>query len=345
MDMDMYDDIPAGGFEERLLAELKAAMVTRVRERRTGVRLSRRALAGIAAAVVAGGTLTGGLVERQLSGVAAAPAVTHASLDAFLNRAAAAAALKSPGVKLTLGPFGDYILRAVQYGPGQPIECQVGLNPLVETGLTSPVYVGPVTCPQQVPGTGNPVPMPANTVAGKPAPGISQLRELTLQSADARTHRYYPDLHSLSTHPEAMRAALYAAAARGPRYWGMTSDDKNAIVFGLIARIVESGGDQWLYAPLYQVLEQVPGVSMIPDTTDIVGRRATSITFTEHGPHGLTNTTGFLLQAGSYAPLGSTQAGYDWHVPGPPRYSNVSIAYLWVMPLIAMKPSGSHSGR
>jgi len=125
----------------------------------------------------------------------------------------------------------------------------------------------------------------------------------------------------------------------------MTTDDKDAIAFGLITRILESGVNGPLRAGLYQALEQVPGVSITFDTKDLVGRHGTSITFTEHGPRGLTNTTGLILSsAPTYVVLGTTQAGYDWHVPGPPRYSSFAAAYLRMVDIIKSTPDGGHSG-
>jgi hypothetical protein len=338
--MDVQDYIPPGGFEERLLAELKAVMAPSAPRpsappdpggwgRRTGGRLSRRALAGVAAAAVIGGTLTGGLVERQLGGVAAAPAVSHASLDAFLDKAAAAALMsKAPGTQ-TAQLQGVTVLRVVQYGPGKPIECQEGVIWTPLSGLLSPTYHEPAACPKD--SEGHIVTMLPLAPAGT-------------QPAPAPAHRYYPDLSLLPTQSAALRVALYTAAGRGPGYWGMTSDGKDAIVFELITRILESGVMGPPRAALYHVLEQVPGVSLTPRTADILGRPGTGITFTEHGPHGLTNTSGFILQAATYGYLGSTQAGYDWLVPGPPRYSSFAAASLVGTYFYVTKPDSGDPG-
>jgi hypothetical protein len=352
--MDMYDDIPADGFEERLLTELKAVIATQAprpsacpsaqpdpggRGRLTGIRLSRRALAGIAAAAVVGGTLTGGLVERQLSGVAAAPAVSHASLDAFLN-GAAAAALTS---KTPIPPiYVDYFVeRVVQYGPGQLLECQVAHAAHWRAGLLNLDYQ-PEWCPREVI-YGHPLhtaraPLPEPNGKAKlvppppPVPSVTRPRwsdpaPFTPIPAGAKYH-YAPTVTSLPRQPGALRAALYAAAGHGPRYWGMSSDDKDVIVFGLITRMLEARDYAPVWAALYRVLEDVPGVSFTPDTTDLVGEHGVGITFTEHGPYGLTNTSGFIMDASSYRFLGTTQAGYDWHVPGPPRYSSFTAVYF-----------------
>jgi hypothetical protein len=346
--MNIQDDIPVGGFEERLLAELKAAVAIQSprpspglgpepawagRARPRGMRLGRRALAGVAAAAAAGGTLTGGLVEHDLSRVAAAPAVTTAALDAFLDKAAAAA-LKSAASPEWKYVWQGQVERRIQRGPGQPVECQQGINRTPVTGLLDVIYSKPVACDRVV------LWQPPTTQVRPAAPSPK------VSAAPGTAHRHYPDLSLLPTTPDALRAELYAAADRGPGYWEMTTDDKDAIVFGLITRILESGVDGGpLRAALYRVVEQVPGVSITFGAKDLIGRTGAGITFTEHGPHGLSNTTGFILSsAPSFVVLGTMQAGYDWHVPGPPRYSSFAAAYLrmveWYAATQSTRPPG-----
>jgi hypothetical protein len=115
----------------------------------------------------------------------------------------------------------------------------------------------------------------------------------------------YPALNTLPTTPAALRAALYAAAARGGAAWGLPSvhsaDVIVSIMIGTLMGVPLSGP---LRAALYEVLAQMPGVTLVPNAVDVAGRRGTGIVMKWDYPGYGLGTAESIFAPGTYALLG-----------------------------------------
>lgn len=106
--------------------------------------------------------------------------------------------------------------------------------------------------------------------------------------------------------PAALRAALTTAAGHGGVYWGLPSMPSDQIVFELTSRLLEAPISGSLRAALYEMIAQLPGVSLVPNATDAAGRHGTGILLqfrsAGHGP----STSMLVVAPGTYEFLGWT---------------------------------------
>jgi hypothetical protein len=251
---------PLAPFEERLLAELKDVVArqpgtpsARARSPRSG-RIVMAAAVGLCAAVAAG------LVIGTGGSPAGTRAVSYSLAADFLNTAAAAArAQNDPLPKPDQAAYLEQLI--VSPGPHGGIrECMVTWSPSPLTGLG--VYFQDREC-----GTGVPA-VP---------PGLKDIKPLP-------TSGYmYPALNTLPTSPAALRAALYAAAARGGAAWSMASSaSPDQIVYWIISKLVQVPLSGPLRAALYEVMARIPGVTLIRNAADAAGRHGTGIVMRWH---------------------------------------------------------------
>lgn len=281
---------PLAHFEECLLAELKQEVMARqpdARQARSRSPRPRRimmaAAIGVSAAVAAG--LTVATVRPGLT-VATAPAGTPAAsykLAAdFLNRAAAAArAQNSPLPQPDQVSYLEQLV--VSPGPHGGIrECLVTWSPSPLTGLAGEIGGG--RCGPGVPAL---------------TPGLAEMRSTSEPSY------LYPALNTLPTSPAALRAALYAAAARGGAAWGLPSvHSANVIVAALLEQLLGVPLSGPLRAALYELLAQMPGVTLVPNAVDVAGRHGTGIVMKWDYPGYGLGTMETIFAAGTYAVLG-----------------------------------------
>jgi hypothetical protein len=275
---------PLAHFEERLLAELQQEVIGRPPGARQATSRSPRprrvmaaAAVGVSAAVAAGLTVATGTAPGGT------PAVRYSLAADFLNRAAAAARAQNAPL-----PGPDQVSYTEQLvvspGPHGGIrECLVQWSPWPLTGLLG--------------GVGG----------GRCGPGVpavpSALKEM--RSASKPTYYLYPALNTLPTGPAALRAALYAAAARGGAAWGLpTVHSADAIVASLIETLLGVPISGPLRAALYELLAQTPGVTLVPNAVDAAGRHGTGIVTNWDYPGYGRGTTETIFAPGTYAVLG-----------------------------------------
>jgi hypothetical protein len=248
---------PLAHFEERLLAELKQEVMVRqpgVREAKSGAPRPRRIM--VAAAIGVSAAVAAGLAVATATAPGGTPTVRYSLAADFLNRAAAAA--RAQNAPLPRPDQVSYIeQRIVSPGPHGGIrECLVQWSPSPLTGLAGGVVGG--RC-----GTGVPV---------VPSAVLKQMRSPSKPSYE------YPALNTLPTSPAALRAALYVAAARGGAAWVLpTVHSADVIVAILIGRLLGVPLSGQLRASLYEVLAQMPGVTLVPNAVDAAGRHGTGI--------------------------------------------------------------------
>lgn len=287
---------PLARFEERILAELKEAVArqpglppAKTRSPRPGRIVMAAAAVGVSASAVAAG-----LVIATGTGPAGTRAVSYSLAADFLNRAAATARaqnaqLPKPGQVVYLKQF------AVVPGPHGGIRgCQVAWFPSPLTGLGVAV-LDPV-CGPGVPA------VPPVLKGFRPSPKAGYI---------------YPALNTLPASPAALRAALYAAAARGGPAWGMPSSaSADQIVFSMISRLVQVPLSGSLRAALYEVIARIPGVMLVRNAADAVGRHGTGIVIKWDYPGYGTGTVEII-----FAPRTYTVLGEDQIMPGQRVYS------------------------
>ena len=294
--MNVMSEPPLGRFEERLLAELKTVVAAhgapdhvpeqlpRGKQRRTwSPRLRARAAAitalGLSAAVAAG------VVVATVTRPPARPASRYSLAAEFLNRAAAAARAQNTPLP---GPDQVFYSKLLVVAPGPHggiRECLVSWMAYPLIGAVSPNVSGG-RCTSGVP------PLP---------PGAVQLlRQKPVGHA-------YPPLNTLPTSAAALRSALYAAAARGGAYWGLPTFSTDQIVFQLIDSLLSAPISGAQRAALYELIAQVPGVTLVRDAIDAAGRHGTGIVMrfphTIRGPQ----TLEIILAPRTYSVLGATQ--------------------------------------
>ena len=274
---------PLAPFEERLLTELKQELTARppaLRPVRTGSPRSRRV--AVAAAAV-------GLVAAVAAGLTVATRTTPAGPSApryqlaadFLNRAAAAARAQNNPL-----PRSDQVSNVEQVivvptPHGDNRECTVLWSPSPLTGLNGGAGG---KCGPGVP------PMPT---------GLEQMRSPLHPSYG------YPALNTLPTSPAALQAALYAAAAKGGAAWGVPSvHSADVIVALLVGQLLDVPLSGQLRAGLYEVLAQMPGVTLVPNAVDPLGRHGTGIVMKWNFPGYGLGTTELIFAPGTYQVLG-----------------------------------------
>jgi hypothetical protein len=122
------------------------------------------------------------------------------------------------------------------------------------------------------------------TALGKNACGSGLARELKVLGRTStrlpamQQFHYYPPLGALPDKPAALRSALYTAAGLGGTYWGLqSSNTADEVVFALAGRLLEAPPPGALRAAVYQVIAGLPGVSLVGNATDAVGRHGVGI--------------------------------------------------------------------
>jgi len=284
---------PLGQFEERLLGDLKTVVASRAVQERPEPDRARLVRSprprGRAAAVTALGlsaAVAAGVVAAAVSHPAASPAPRYTLAADFLNRAAAAARAQNAPLPKAGQVFYFKQLQVFHlkyFPPGR--ECLVMWQPSPLTGRASVIF-GKSGCPSGVPS------LPA---------GYRQF-------FSSPSGPWYPALNSLPTAPAALRAALSAAAARGGDYWGLPRySSTEQIAFLLASRLLEGPVSGSLRAALYEVISQVPGVSLLQNVTDAAGRHGTGILLPIRSPRYGTLTITFIITPGTYRFLGWTQ--------------------------------------
>jgi hypothetical protein len=247
---------PLAHFEETLLVELKEEVAARqpgpVKVRRPRPRriVLAAVTVGVSAAVAAGFVVATGGTPKPVSYSLAAD---------FLNQAAAAVRAQNAPL-----PQPDQVSYTEQLtvSPGRQggiRECLITWSPWPLTGRAG--------------GVGG---------ASKCGPGVpavpSILKELKYVSSPSDPSYLYPALNTLPTSPAALRAALYAAAARGGAVWGLpTVHSANVIVSFLIENLMQEPLSGAVRAALYEMLARMPGLTLVPNAVDAAGRHGTGI--------------------------------------------------------------------
>jgi hypothetical protein len=281
--MTRTNEPPLARFEERLLAELKEEVAARQPGLRPAkARSPRPRRIVIAAAAGSSAAVTAGLMVATATAPAGTPTVRYSLMADFLNRAAAAArAQNAPLPKPDQASYTEQLI--VSPGPNGGIrECLVtwSLSPL--TGLA--VGVGGGSCGRGVPA----VPPGLRDIVPSPKAG-----------------HLYPALNTLPTGPAALRAALYAAAARGGAAWSLpTVHSADLIVDMLITRLMGVPLPGSLRAALYELLAQMPGVTLVRNAVDVAGRHGTGIVMKWDYPGYGRGSWETIFAPGTYAILG-----------------------------------------
>lgn len=255
---------PLAPFEERLLAELKQEVAARApglrpaapRSSKAWVQPPRRiavaaAAVGLSAAVAAGVTVA---TRSAPSATTGAPRYQLAA--AFLDRAAAAArAQNDPLPKPDQASYVEEVT-VVPGKHGETRQCTTTWSPSPLTGLAAGVVGG----------------------CAKDGKGVPPVPSILAQWRPPHPSYDYPALNTLPTSPAALRAALYAAAAKGGPAWNLESGTKtDAIVTILVGRLLNVPLSGQLRAGLYEILAQMPGVTLVPNAVDPLGRPGTGI--------------------------------------------------------------------
>jgi hypothetical protein len=281
---------PLGQFEERLLAELKHAMATRPEPAPAPLRprtpRRRRARLLAATAIGAAAAVAAGLLLAAPGQRAATPSAGY-TLDSFLTAAAAAA--RTQDTSLPAPDQAFYIKDFVTSRSGTSVTqgCIVTWN----------LY--PLT------GRGIGITSLSRTACSSPQQSLDHLVRLMAHLPRLSDRHYYPALGSLPDTPAALRSALYAAATLGPAYWEMpSSSTANEIVLTLLGRLLEAPLPGSLRAAVYQVIAEVPGVTLVSHATDAIGRPGVGIQMTLPPVGGGKRTVELIIARGTYHFLG-----------------------------------------
>lgn len=260
---------PLGQYEERLLAELKEFVGSRpdIAPRVSSPPRRRRVLQA-ATAVGASAAVAAGLLIATARGPATTPAAGY-SLDAFLTAAATAARAQQAPLPAPDQAFYDKQLARF---PGENTgRCVLQWSPHPLTGVGERVTE-------------------FDAAGGCPSYLVGRTILILIERARPNSIKYhlYPALYSLPVRAVPLWSALYAAAARGPAYWNLprayTADQ---VVFTLAGRLLEGPVSGSLRAALFEIIGQLPGVRLIQDATDAIGRHGTGIEM-----HGLPDKPG-----------------------------------------------------
>jgi hypothetical protein len=297
---------PLAHFEERLLSELKLEVTGRqpgVRQAKSRSPRPRRIM--VAATIGVSAAVAAGLTVATATAPAGTPAVRYGLAADFLNRAAAVArAQNAPLPRPDQVSYLEY--RTVSPGPHGGIrECLVQWSPSPLTGLAGGV------------------------VGGKCGPGVPAVPSVLKEMRSPSKPSYlYPALNTLPTSPAALRAALYAAAARGGAAWGLPSvHSADVIVSILIGRLQAVPLSGPLRASLYEVLAQMPGVALVRNAVDAAGRHGTGIVMKWDFPGYGLGTVETIFAPRTYAVLGG-----DDIMPGLRDYSAIMGSGLVTLP-------------
>jgi hypothetical protein len=274
---------PLAPFEERLLAELKHELTARQPGPRDAMSRSRRPRRMTVAVVAVGlsAAVAAGVTVATQTAPAGAPAPRYQLAADFLNRAAAAVrAQNDPLPRPDQVSYVDQVT-VLPGSHGGTRECTANWYPSPLTGLAGGV-VG--QCGQGVP------PMPSF---------LARLR------SPLHPSYLYPALNTLPISPAALRAALYAAAAKGGSAWDLRSGlPTDVIVAVLVGRLLDVPLSGPLRAGLYEVLAQMPGVTLVPNAVDPLGRHGTGILMKWNFPGYGLGTTETIFAPGTYQVLG-----------------------------------------
>lgn len=247
---------PLAHFEERLLAELKEELAARQPIGKPRSPRRRRIMVGTAiglSAAVAAGLLVATSTAPAGTPAAGRPGAGYSLAADFLNRAAVAArAQNAPLPKPDQVTYSEQL--TVAPGPHGGIrECFVQWYRWPLAGLS-----GWVT-------------------GGRCAPGVPPVPSAELKELRPFGHSY-PALNTLPASPAALRAALYAAAARGGAFWGLPNvHSPDVIVAQLIERLLGAPLSGPLRGALYELLARMPGVTLVRNAVDAAGRHGTGI--------------------------------------------------------------------
>jgi hypothetical protein len=275
---------PLAHFAERLLAELRQEVMGRqpgVRRATSRSPRPRRIL--VAAAIGVSAAVAAGLTVATAAAPAGTPGVRYSLAADFLNRAAAAArAQNAPLPQPDQVSYTEQLV--VSPGPHGGIrECLVQWSPSPLTGLAGGVGGG--RCGPGVPAV--------------PSAALTEMR------SPSKPSYLYPALNALPTSPAALRAALYAAAARGGAAWGLpTVHSADVIVDILIGRLMGVPMSGPLSAALYELLAQMPGATLVPNAVDAAGRHGTGIVMNWDYPGYGLGTVETIFAPRTYAVLG-----------------------------------------
>jgi hypothetical protein len=278
---------PLARFEERLLAELKTEILARQPDLRPAIACSprpRRVLT-TAAVIAVSAAAAAGLVAGTTATHAGKPAVSYSLAADFLNQAAAAARAKNAPLP---GPDQASYLEQVVVSSGPHGRIRRGCNVTwIPSPLTGLAYVAFGKCGP-----------------GVPLVPVSQLKQM----ASLPNPSYaYPALDTLPTSPAALRAALYAAAARGGAAWHLPAGySADAIVESLISILITVPMSGPLRAAVYEVLAQVPGVTLDRNAVDVTGRHGIGIIMKLDYPGSLPLTREIIFAPGTFTVLGGS---------------------------------------
>jgi hypothetical protein len=275
---------PLAPFEERLLAELKQELTGRqpgLRAAKSRSPQARRVVAAAAAVGLSAAVAAGVTVATQAA-PAGTPAPRYQLAAAFLNRAAAAArAQNDPLPRPDQVSYTEELI--VAPGPHGGIrECLVTWAPSPLTGLAG--------------GVGG----------GKCGPGVPAMPSVLAQlRSPAHPSYLYPALNTLPTSAAALRTALYAAAAKGGAAWDLPSVHSTDVVVAiLVGRLLGVPLSGPLRAGLYELLAQMPGVTLVPNAMDAAGRHGTGIIMKWNYPGYGLGTAETIFAPGTYQVLG-----------------------------------------
>lgn len=267
----------------------------------------RRVLAAVTAVGATAAAVAAGLV------IAASPRPAPAagySLDAFLTAAAnAALAQHTPLPRPDQAFYEEQFTRFPWDKRGQ-CDLMWSEHPLTGVGL-SMIFIPATTRPTFCDHFKFPKGITPSSVAR-----VAQ----SLSGSDK--YHLYPPLYSLPVRPAALRSALYAAAARGPAYWGLleASYTPAEVVFTLAGRLLEGPVSGPLRAAVYQVIAGLPGVSLVQHATDAIGRHGVGIEMpglrkSRSGPQ----WTELIIAPRTYRFLGMIYGNADWST----TYANI----------------------
>jgi hypothetical protein len=274
---------PLAPFEERLLAELKQELTGRQPGLRAAKSRSPQARRVVAAAAAVGlsAAVAAGVTVATPAAPAGTPAPRYQLAAAFLNRAAAARAQNDPLPRPDQVSYTEELI--VAPGPHGGIrECLVTWAPSPLTGLAG--------------GVGG----------GKCGPGAPAMPSVLAQlRSPAHPSYLYPALNTLPTSAAALRTALYAAAAKGGAAWDLPSvHSTDAVVAILVGRLLGVPLSGPLRAGLYELLAQMPGVTLVPNAMDAAGRHGTGIIMKWNYPGYGLGTAETIFAPGTYQVLG-----------------------------------------
>jgi hypothetical protein len=147
----------------------------------------------------------------------------------------------------------------------------------------------------------------AMVMGGRCGPGVPAVPSAKDLRSPPKLGYFYPPLNTLPTSPAALRAALYAAAARGGAAWSLPSSfSADQIVFSLISKLVQVPLSGSLRAALYEVIARLPGVTLVRNAVDAAGRHGTGIVIKWEFPGYGMGTVEIIFAPRTYTVLGTS---------------------------------------